>query len=102
MMAAKGGDMEAVIQYAKRFADKAERIGRGTEFPTIRQAAKRFGLLQSDVVEAVEDAANVGVDGFDYIGLGVGVSTGTGYGVHDNVGDYVIEAYRVKPSGFTE
>ncbi|WP_152599902.1 hypothetical protein [Noviluteimonas dokdonensis] len=58
-------------------------------------AAKRFKTTQSAIVEAVEDGAGMGDFGGDYFGIAVGVQiSGHGYGVHDNEGDYQIEAYR--------
>jgi hypothetical protein len=88
-------DEIAIFNYARRFADKAERSGRGTEFPTIRQAARRFRCPQQAVMEVVECADASCIPGAEYFGLAVGVQiSGGGCRGYDSEGDYQIEAYR--------
>ena len=86
-------DPRALFDYARRYADRAEQTGRGTEFPTVRMAAKRFRCTQQAIVDAVEGGVWPS-DDVEYFGLAVGIQAGGGYGVFDSVGDYEIEAYR--------
>lgn len=86
-------DPKTLYAYARKFADRAERSGRGTQFPTVRLAAKRFRCKQADILMSVEDGAGLGsVPG--YFGISVGRQiAGVGHASHDREGDYEIEAY---------
>ena len=82
-----------LFNYARGVADRNEAAGRGTRFPTVRQAAARFRCKQADIVSAVEDADREAI-GAEYFGLAVGGMAGSGYFAHSAQGDYEIEAYR--------
>lgn len=80
-----------VFRYAERFASRAEAAGRGTQWPTLQQAARRFRCRISDVEEAVEGSS---LDGDHYFGIAVAVGiSGVGYAPHDHRGECQIEAY---------
>lgn len=88
-------DAEMIYGYAKRYAELSVRSGRGTRYPTVRLAARRFRCRQSEIVEMVEQSDASFIPGADYFGLSVGVQMGGGggYATYDAVGDYEIEAY---------
>lgn len=89
--------MEAtkLFNYARNYADKAERTGRGTQFPTVRQAAKRFKVPQDDILDVVECAEVSLIPGADYFALAVAVGiSGVGHRGYDSPADYQLEAYR--------
>ena len=81
---------ETVFNYANRFARRNEKAGRGTRYPTVRQAAKRFRVTQSSIVDIVEGSD---IDGAYFelaVALGIpGVGNASLEG-----GDQMIEAYR--------
>ena len=84
-------DLDAVFSYARRFADRSEAAGRGTQFPTVRMAAKRFRCRQQDILSAVEASSFSG----GYLGLAVGTQiSGGGHAEFDSPADYEIEAYK--------
>jgi orotate phosphoribosyltransferase-like protein len=71
-------------EYAKSYSDKHH-----SEWPTVRQLAKRYGCTQQEVLDAAEQ------DGMDVI-VGVQVS-GVGYAAEERIGDYKIEWYEDRP-----
>lgn len=83
---------EALFKYADGFARRAEAKGDGTQYPTFRQVAKRFGVKYDDIEDAVADGQ--GRDGCgSYFGVAIGVQIqGVGYGVHGTRGEYLVEA----------
>lgn len=78
-----------LFNYAERFARRSEAEGKGTQYPTFRQAAKRFKVSLS----AVEDACN-DWDGEGYMKPATVFRSGSGIGSFDNKGDWLVEAYR--------
>jgi hypothetical protein len=82
---------QALFDYARQFADKAEKTGRGTEFPTFAQAAKRFRVRIAAIEDAAEDWQG---DGEMYVI--VGIRCGSGVGEFKKKGEYLIEAYRAE------
>lgn len=77
--------------YADAFATRHERRDKGTIYPTVRQAAKRFKCRQQDVLDCIDGCVP---EGFEYFDIAVGMRTGSGVGDFDNEGDYLIEAER--------
>ncbi len=94
-------DEVSIFNYARRYADRAEQSGRGTQFPTVRQSARRFRCRQQMVVELVEQSDASAIPGADYfdlaVGIGIGIGGGGGYCEFESIGDYLIEAYRHDP-----
>jgi hypothetical protein len=83
--------IDALFRYAQNFAHKNEQAGKGTQWPTYRQAAKRMRCTYDELEQLIDD-----YDGCGYMGTGVGFQVGgTGGGVYyiKHRGDYVIEAY---------
>ena len=80
---------EKLFDYADKYARKHEDTGKGTQFPTMRKAAKRFRCKLSDIEDAVNDYYG---DGYMGIVVAVGMS-GVGYAEIDIKGDQYIEAY---------
>lgn len=80
---------DELFAYASRYARRLEAQDKGTDYPTLRQAANRFKVNYDDLEMAVED--------FDsskgYLGLAVGIRTGSGYGSYKHRGEWKIEAY---------
>ncbi len=50
-----------LFKYARRYAQRAERKGHGTQFPTFREAARRFRVTL-DAVEGAIDGHTQGLD----------------------------------------
>lgn len=76
--------------YARKYADKKEKAGMGTQYPTMRQATKRFKCKIDDIQDAVDDAC------FNDKYLGLAVAYGvSGFGSFEieHRGNYEIEAY---------
>jgi hypothetical protein len=81
---------EQIFNYADRYARRREAVGKGTQYPTVREAAKRFRVPQNVIVDTVE-----GADIEDaYFGLAVAMGIpGAGFWeLHG--GEQLIEAYR--------
>ncbi len=80
---------DKLFAWADKYARKMEESGRGTQYPTFKQATNRFKVN----LDAIEDACNEGLYDDRYLGAGVGVRTGSGIGLHKHRGDWVVEAY---------
>ena len=81
---------EELYGYASRFELRAIKAGRGSEWPTFRQVAKRFGVTYDDI----EEAASGDVGG-RYLGIAVAVGISeVGYREFDCRGDWLVEAYQ--------
>ncbi len=82
---------QELFDYADRFATKHEAKGKGTVYPTLRQAAKRFRCTYDDIQDAVDGwQADEGY-------LGIAVATGISGAGYANIiprGAQLIEAYR--------
>lgn len=79
----------ALFEWADRYARRQEKADRGTVYPTLRQAARRFGARLDDI----EDAADQGVDD-GYLGIAVAMGV-QGVGHYDlSRADRLVEAYR--------
>jgi hypothetical protein len=81
---------QKVFDYADRYARQHEKVGRGTQYPTVRQAARRFKVPQSVIVDIVEGADIK--DAYFGIAVALGIS-GVGHYALEG-GDQLIEAYR--------
>jgi len=82
---------QELFDYADRFATKHEAKGKGTVYPTLRQAAKRFHCTYDDIQDAVDDWQ--GDTGYLGIAVAIGIP---GQGSADIAprGAQLIEAYR--------
>lgn len=80
-------DPNALFRYADRFARRAEAKGRGTQYPMLRQAARRFYCTYDDL-----EAACSAYDGAGYLGIAVAMRTNSGYWEIEP--RQLIEAYR--------
>ena len=92
---------EGLFRYARRYADRKEAAGMGSQFPTVRQAAKRFGVPQAAVLMAMECHDASEIPGADYFQLAVGILTGGGHAAFDDPADFQLEAYR-KPAALDQ
>lgn len=63
----------------------------GHPFPTVREAAKRFHTSQQAVLDACDDWQGDG-----YMQPAVGLRSGSGVGVFERTGDYLVEAYETR------
>lgn len=84
---------EELFAYANRYARRAEAADRGTQYPTFRQAAKRFGVSLDAIEQACEN-----YQGGGYMkpatGLGVGNNVGMrGTATFATRGEWLVEAY---------
>ena len=80
---------DALFAYANRYARRAETAGRGTEYPTFRRAAKRFGVPLDAIEQACEE-----YDGTGYMRPAVAMGQpGHGYFLLETRGAYLVEAY---------
>jgi hypothetical protein len=78
-----------LFDYADRFARAAENADKGTQYPTVRDAAKRFRVTQGAIEEACYD-----YQGSGYLGLIVGFKTYAGRGEYATKGACQVEAYQ--------
>ena len=79
---------EELFAYVDRFARRAEKAGKGTQYPTYRQVAKRFNVKHDDIEEAIDD-----YQGDGYLGSVVGYRTGGGWYGIETRGARKVEAY---------
>ena len=79
---------QSLFDWATAFAKKHEDAGRGTKYPTFRQAAKRFGVKICDIEDACADWTGPG-----YMSAAVGFRAYNGIGLYEHIGDYEVEAY---------
>lgn len=77
-----------LLKYADRLARAAENQQKGTVYPSVRQAAKHFRVTQGAIEDACHD-----YQGDGYLGLAVGIQTGSGHGTYASKGDCLVEAY---------
>ena len=82
-----------LVEYADRYATRAEQSGKGTQYPTIRRLATRFKMRSSQVIELIEDF-DCWETAFDYVGLVVGIRVGGSVGSFDHEGEYQLEVWR--------
>jgi hypothetical protein len=75
---------EKVRKLAAEYADKP-----WTEWPTVREIAKRFKTTQNSIISIAEDS--------EELDLIVGMRCGNGMGEFDNKGDYKIEHLYADP-----
>ena len=55
---------QQVFDYADRYARRHENTGKGTQYPTVRQAARRFKVKQATIRRIVEGSEGCGWHGF--------------------------------------
>jgi hypothetical protein len=79
---------QQIFNYANNYARRAEANGEGTQYPTVRQTAKRFKTTQQAVIDTCEDWQGDG-----YLGVAVGLRIGSGTYEIESQGDYEVEAY---------
>lgn len=79
---------DQLFNYAVGYAAKSVANGKGTQYPSFRDAARRFRVKQSDIEDACNDYS-----GKHYMQPAVGIRAG-GSGVGDlEGGDRQVEAY---------
>lgn len=78
----------ALFDYANAFARASERAGRGTEYPTVRMAARHFEVTKPAVLSSIEDYCGSG-----YMGLAIGIRHGNRIGLYRSNSEHRIEAY---------
>jgi hypothetical protein len=76
---------ERLRAYAKGYSETKHH----SEWPTVRELARRYRCTQQEVIDAAEQ------DGMDVI-VGVQVP-GVGYAAEERIGDYRIEWYEDRP-----
>lgn len=79
---------QALFDFADQFARRKESTGKGTNYPTFRQAAKRFGVTLDEVEQACLDWQGDG-----YMQPAVGMGGQHGCFKFENKGDWLVEAY---------
>jgi hypothetical protein len=77
-----------LFDWANEYARSSESAGRGTRYPTLRMAARRYGTSQARIEELLEEGTDEG-----YLGLAVGVRTASGVGSYEVRGECLVEAY---------
>jgi hypothetical protein len=83
--------IDKLFKYAENFASRAEKAGRGTQWPTYRQAARAMRCTYDELEQLIEDYHGAG-----YMGTAVGCQVGgLGGGVYtyEVRGEYRVEAY---------
>jgi hypothetical protein len=88
-MTTKTVDPDELFAYATAFCRRNEAKDGGSDYPTLRQAANRFGVRQVDIESACDD--------FDsskgYMQIAVAVGGNGGYAEYKTRGDCKVEAY---------
>ncbi len=79
---------EDLFEWASEYARSSETAGRGTNYPTLRMASRRYGISQERIEELLDEGTTRG-----YLGLAVGIRTHSGTGVFKTRGECLIEAY---------
>lgn len=85
---------QELFDWAAGWTERAAARGSPEQYPTIRQAARRFCCRQREIDEVLDGDLDID-DG--YLGKGVGWQVGGLGGGHaeiEKVGDYIVEAYR--------
>lgn len=80
---------EQLFKYADDYARERENEGKGTQYPTFKQVAKRF-KVSYDHIEALCES----YDGGGYMGAIVGFGSNGGYAAIEKKDDYQVEAYK--------
>ena len=80
---------EELFDWANEYARRSEASGRGTRYPTLRMATRRYGVSQARIEELLDEGTDSG-----YLGLATGVRTTSGVGNIEPRGDCLVEAYR--------
>lgn len=78
-----------LFDWANEYARSSEAAGRGTKYPTLRMAARRYGTSQPRIEELLEEGTDEG-----YLGLAVGVKSSSRAMYFETRGDCLVEAYR--------
>lgn len=82
-------------KWARGYAKKREDAGKGTVYPTMREATKRFHCTLDDIEDVVgddiEDDDEIGPD--HYLGIGVAWGVNGGMAPIEVRGEQIIEAY---------
>lgn len=84
----------ALWLWARAYAKRHEDAGRGTQYPTLREATRRFRCTLDDIENTVGD--DVEVEGHEdyYLGIAVAVGiSGSGYADLEPRGEQLVEAY---------
>lgn len=76
--------------WARAHAKRHEDAGRGTQYPTAREATKRFRCTLDDIENIVGDDLE---DDDKYLGLGVAYGVNNLFAEIEHRGDYIVEAY---------
>lgn len=79
-----------LFEYAMQFCKDSIANGKGSDFPTFRQVARKFRVKLEEVQNAIDDFS---ADGKKYMETIVGIQTGAGHGYFDKVSDYKVEAW---------
>jgi len=85
-------DPNALFDYATAFCKESEAKDRGSDYPTFREAAKKFKVRISDIQDALENFRNDNQDE-RYMDAMVGMRCGAGIVSFERMGDYKVEAY---------
>jgi len=83
--------IDTLFSYVQNFARKNEEAGRGTQYPTFRQAAKRMKCTYDELQQLIDDYQGEG-----YMGAATGFQVGGMGGGHYHIetrGSYLVEAY---------
>lgn len=80
----------ALFRYADKFAKRNEAAGKGTVYPTLRQAASRFRCRLDDIENACESYIGEG-----YLGVACGIGIqGVGAALIEHRSNWLVEAYK--------
>lgn len=77
-----------LFKYAASYAGESEAAGRGTQYPTVREAARHFRVTQVEISDQCDDWQGDG-----YMKLATGIRVGSSVGSFENLGDCLVEAY---------
>lgn len=83
----------ALWEWARRHAKRHEDAGRGTQYPTMRAATKRFRCSMDDIESVTGDDVQGQKDYYLGIATAIGIPGGGGIGNIEPRGEQLVEAY---------
>ena len=80
---------ERLFKYANDYRIRAEKSGRGSDYPTVRRAARSLGYPQSMILQVAEDAKDWGL----CLDIAIGIQGNGAYGLYETEADYQLETW---------
>jgi len=79
---------QQLFDFASTYASTAEAEGKTAQYPSVREAARKFNVTQQAIRDACDEYHGKG-----YMRPAVGFAVGGRIGAHATPGDHLVEAY---------